>query len=503
VVDERWNVIHVSPSAARYFQQGGGTLARRMTDLVRPELRDELHALLQRAMDSPGPQLSPFVSVRFNGAPHRVAVLTQQRPAGEDARRDLLVTFLDAGEASTPSADIEHEPSGELVRSLREKLRMAEGRIDSMRDDHHLTTEDLRAANEELQSLNEEYRSTTEELETSKEELQSINEELHTVNNELKTKLEEVSRAHDDLENLMAATNVATLFLTPDLRIKRFTPQLGAIFKIKSRDVDRPIGDLKHTLDYDLEDDARRVLATVTAIEREARSDAGDTYVVRLGPYRTAGGRDADGVVVTFVNVSAITAAEEARRASEARLEEELNVMRRLHEMTLRVATAVHVRSALEQVLAAAVDLHKADFGTVQLLDAQTHRLATVVQQGFDRVTVGRVVPLDAEDAASQALRTGQVYQVEDVTTSGMNEPVRAAAAADGYRAVQSMPLISTSRQMVGALSVHFRDVHTFTERDRQLGDMLGRVAADLLQGRLQPERLEELNPALRQQTTE
>src|SRR4029453_6371838 len=130
-------------------------------------------------------------------------------------------------------------------------------------------------ANEELQSLNEEYRSTTEELETSKEELQSINEELHTVNQELKTKLEEVSRAHNDLENLMSATNVATLFLTPDLRIKRFTPQLGEIFKVKSRDRDRPIGDLKHTLDYDLEEDARRVLATVTPLEREVKGETG------------------------------------------------------------------------------------------------------------------------------------------------------------------------------------------------------------------------------------
>jgi two-component system, chemotaxis family, CheB/CheR fusion protein len=97
----------------------------------------------------------------------------------------------------------------------------------------------------------------------------------------------------------MAATNVATLFLTPDFRIKRFTPQLGDIFKVKSRDLDRPIADLKHTLDYDLEEDARRVLATVTPIEREVTSHSGQVYVVRLGPYRTAGKREIDGVVAS------------------------------------------------------------------------------------------------------------------------------------------------------------------------------------------------------------
>jgi two-component system CheB/CheR fusion protein len=269
VIDERWNVMHVSPTAARFFQQGGGTLARRLTDMVRPEIRDEVHPLLQRAADDPAPQLSAFFLVRFDGRSHKVALLVQQRPDGDDGRRDMLVTFLDAGVATIETPGID-EPSNELVRSLREKLRLAEQHVEGIQDDHHLTTEDLRAANEELQSLNEEYRSTTEELETSKEELQSINEELHTVNQELKVRLEEISRAHDDLENLMAATNVAILFLTADLRIQRFTPLLGEIFRVKSRDLGRPISDLKHTLDYDLEEDARRVLATVTSLEREA-----------------------------------------------------------------------------------------------------------------------------------------------------------------------------------------------------------------------------------------
>src|SRR5262249_44823169 len=44
MIDQRWNVLHVSPSASRFFQQSGGPLAQRITDLVRPELRDDLHA---------------------------------------------------------------------------------------------------------------------------------------------------------------------------------------------------------------------------------------------------------------------------------------------------------------------------------------------------------------------------------------------------------------------------------------------------------------------------
>jgi len=504
VIDERWNVLHVSPTAARFFQQGPGALAKRVTDLVRPEIRDEMHALLQRAMDDPAPQLSAFIPVRFDSVRHRVAALVQPRPHGEEGRRDILITFLDAGPA-TETPGIEQEPSNELVRSLRDKLRLAEQHADGMRDDHHLTTEDLRAANEELQSLNEEYRSTTEELETSKEELQSINEELHTVNNELKVKLDEVSRAHDDLENLMAATNVATLFLTADLRIKRFTPQLGEIFKVKSRDLDRPISDLKHTLDYDVEEDARRVLETLTPIERESRSAPGRRYVVRLGPYRTARGRDVDGVVVTFIDVSAIKDAEDALRRSEALLAFELDVMRRLHAMTLAVATAATMGEALDQVLAAAIDLHAADRGHVQLLDPDSHAMRVVAQQGFEPAFVERPAAVrdDDESVWGRALRMRQTVQVGDVSTDATFASYRAAAAEAGYQAVQSAPLIGANGTVVGVLSVHFRTPHSFTERDRQLGDVLGRVAADLIESRSQYESVQKLNEKLRLRTAE
>jgi two-component system CheB/CheR fusion protein len=235
---------------------------QRVTDLVRPELRDELHALLHRAFEGVDPQLSSFISVTFNGASRRVALLAQQRPQREGMGRQALITFLDAGVAASSPLSAEQEPTSELVRSLREKLRETEQRIESIRDDYYLTNEELRSTNEELQSLNEEYRSTTEELLISKEELQSINEELQTINQQLKLKLEEVSHANSDLENLMAATDVATLFLDRDCRISRFTPQLAEIFNVKPRDRERPISDLTHSLDYDaLEQDARSVLA--------------------------------------------------------------------------------------------------------------------------------------------------------------------------------------------------------------------------------------------------
>jgi two-component system CheB/CheR fusion protein len=270
LVDEDRNAVHLSPSVGRYLNPRGGRPTHVVTELVRAELAEELRVGLNCAFEQHERYLSPFMPVRFNDTLRLVAVLVQpvEVKAGEGPR--ALVILLEGGDAvQAETQGAERGASSELVASLREELRRAEQRLHAMRQDHSTAFEDLRAANEELQSLNEEYRSTTEELETSKEELQSVNEELQTVNHELKVKLEEVSRAHNDLENFMAATDIAMLFLDRQRCIKRYTPRMAEIINIKKHDRGRPIGDLTHNLDYDeLEEDARRVLHDLVPLER-------------------------------------------------------------------------------------------------------------------------------------------------------------------------------------------------------------------------------------------
>ena len=301
LVDEQWSVEHLSESAGRYLQARGGAPTQTITDLVRPELVDELRSALHRAFELREPCVSAFVPVRFNGTAQLVAVLVQPRPREESREQHVLVMFLEAGKAEARESTERTESSDSIVLGLRDKLRIAEQRLETMRQEHGLAYEDLRAANEELQSLNEEYRSTTEELETSKEELQSVNEELQTVNHELKMKLEEVSRANNDLENFMAATDIPMLFLDRSLGIKRYTAPLRQIFNVKAHDQGRPIGDLTHNMEYqDLERDAARVLHDLMPVERQVKLRTGEFLVVRIRPYRTAEDK-IDGVVVTFV----------------------------------------------------------------------------------------------------------------------------------------------------------------------------------------------------------
>jgi len=66
---------------------------------------------------------------------------------------------------------------------------------------------------------------------------------------------------------------------------------------------------------------------------------------------------------------------------------------------------------------------------------------------------------------------------------------------------VQSVPLQARDGRILGVLSIHYREPHAFSDRDRTLGDMLARQAADLIESRAQYEDVQRLNEALRRRT--
>jgi two-component system CheB/CheR fusion protein len=324
LVDESRRVIHLSENAGRYIMPSAGPLSGDAVDLVRPELRFELRSALNRVFEQQAPTLSLAILVRFNGSPLRVHLLV--KPTHETSTtepRSAVVVFIEGEALDDALLVADRQTSDETVRRLTEELELTQARLRTVREESESANEEVRAANEELQSINEEYRSTSEELETSKEELQSINEELQTVNSELKLKLEAISRAHSDLQNLVAATDIGTLFLDSSMRIKRFTDRVTELFSITAADEGRPITDFAHQLEYDnLITDARAVLTELTPIRREVRSHSGSWYDMRVRPYRTVEDK-IDGVVITFVDITERRQVEEALRLSEETLRQD------------------------------------------------------------------------------------------------------------------------------------------------------------------------------------
>ena len=194
------------------------------------------------------------------------------------------------------------EPENES-RPLRPQ-QISQGELQATIEELETSNEELKSANEELQANNEELQSTNEELESAKEELQSTNEELETVNSELLKKNQQLTKADDDLKILFSATDIGTVFLDNDLRIKRFTPTATEAFNLKPVDIGRSISDITCNLEYDdLAKDAGEVLDKLSRKELEIRSKRGKTYVMRIVPYRS-GENVIEGVVISFLDIS-------------------------------------------------------------------------------------------------------------------------------------------------------------------------------------------------------
>lgn len=237
----------------------------------------------------------------------------------------ILVLVEPVPAASEPDVDrvSVSQDSADRMRSLEDELQ-------NTRESLHATIEELQSSNEEQQSTNEELVASNEELQSTNEELQSVNEELQTVNEEYQKKIQELAEVAADLDNLLRSLEIGTLFLDRELRIRKFTPSIQSMVRLVEHDVGRSIEHFSTNLGPDFVDDATRVLEHNKPIEREIRNQGGEWVLMRVIPY-LAKSDTPQGVVVTFVDVTALKNAQEmTRMANEqlARANNELSLQR-------------------------------------------------------------------------------------------------------------------------------------------------------------------------------
>ncbi|GID08963.1 CheR family methyltransferase [Pseudomonas sp. 008] len=321
IVDTNADILHMSESAGHFLRHVGGELSRNLLTLILPELRLEIRTTLFQVQQSGLAVKSREVPIKREERRYKVSLEAQPYKDDESDGEFILVIFeeveVDPVQATaTPLLQTESQVLSNLERELqRTKLHLQDTIEQS-----EISSEELKASNEEMQAINEELRSATEELETSKEELQSINEELLTVNYELKTKVEETDKINDYLTNLIASTDIATVFVDRSMRIKWFTPRATDIFSMLPVDTGRSLLDITHRLHYDnLASDAASVFESLNMIEREVSSTDKHWYIARLLPYRSSEDR-IDGTVLTFIDITKRRAAEEELRLGEERM---------------------------------------------------------------------------------------------------------------------------------------------------------------------------------------
>ena len=208
-----------------------------------------------------------------------------------------------------------------LITEQQKELRTKDEYLQIIQEELETSNEELKSSNEEMQSINEELQSTNEELETSKEELQSINEELGTVNNELQTKVTDLSTANNDMNNLLAGTRIATVFVDQRLRILRFTPTAHIIINLIASDVGRPVAHIvSNLIGYkSLVSDIQNVLDTLHSKELEVQTINNKWYAMSMQPYRTLN-NVIEGAVISFIDITDIKKIQLELQDSETKL---------------------------------------------------------------------------------------------------------------------------------------------------------------------------------------
>jgi chemotaxis methyl-accepting protein methylase/transcriptional regulator with PAS, ATPase and Fis domain len=305
LVNGEGDILYISGRTGKYLEPAAGKVNMNIHAMARDGLREALMGVIHKVLRERQPICLNNLQVGSNGGTQIVNVTVQAIDKPEPLKDRVIIVFRDVS-AAPKSKRGRKTAANPAQDELRQELQQTREALQTSREEMHNSLEELKSSNEELQSSNEELQSTNEELTTSKEEMQSLNEELQTVNAELQSKVDDLTSVKNDMTNLLNSTEVATLFLDSEMKLRRFTPHATSVFKLMPSDIGRPFSHIVSDLDYpNLLQDALDVLNTLMFKEVQAGARDGRWFRVRVMPYRTLD-NVIDGVVITFIDISDI-----------------------------------------------------------------------------------------------------------------------------------------------------------------------------------------------------
>ena len=321
LVDLHGNIIHVFGDVGPYTRPLLGRPTVDLLDILVDELRIAAGAGIQRAAKERA--VVSYGGIRVGSEEDgQLVTVTARRVQGsrgnEESRAEHILVTVAPSEPIPLLPDGEQDDSNSVlpIESLdiseeaRERISALEYELRYTKEHLQATNEELETSNEELQATNEEMMASNEELQSTNEELHSVNEELYTVNSEYERKISELTRLTADMDNLLHSTDVGTVFVDKEARIRKYTPAVASTFSFIRQDIGRPIDHFAHRIrDPKMMDRIRSVLETGEGVEREVQNRAGDWLLMRILPYRTEDA-EMEGAVVTLVDVTQLKEAE-------------------------------------------------------------------------------------------------------------------------------------------------------------------------------------------------
>jgi two-component system CheB/CheR fusion protein len=433
LVNDVGELVHAFGGASKFLHLQDGRQGLDILELVKGELKTVLAGSLKRAQNLSKPITFRSVEVLDGAASGNYQVTIRPLRGKNQAVPHFLISFeapgVDGEGRTTPPAVLE------VSQVSHEQQSLLEAELKYTKENLQSVTEELESSNEELQAANEELLASNEELQSTNEELQSVNEELYSVNAEYQRKIADLTELANDMENLLASTDIGTVFLDAQLRIRNFTARAAEVFQLLPHDIGRPIENLTHSMDYPhLAADFRAVLSNGQPIEKELRDRNQRAFFARILPYRAKG--TVDGVVLTLIDVTGLKKAED----------ELFHERYLLNSLLASVPDAIYFKDARGRYIRA----NHALAARLGLTDPRQ----MVGKTGFELPDHAQALLVHQRD--DEVLRSGvaQHYQLEQRT------------GGDGLEAwdlVTRLPLADGEKQIVGIIGI-YRDV---TEQKR------------------------------------
>lgn len=317
MLDDKRNVMHIFGNANRYLKSSSGRFSGSLMSFLEGDIKVAIAAALIRASRELGKRimLENFLMSLSDGNTERTDVTVRAMGGHSKSSFVWFITFepksSDDGSGDDGQCDgVDADGQPETGDSNLNRTTVAEDAFTAMESELLYTKESLSATIEELETSNEELQATNEELVASNEELQSTNEELHSVNEELysvnaenQRKIGALEEMTDDVDNLLASTDIGTIFLDSELRVRKFTRAASSYIKLLPSDIGRDLTDFAtHIVCPNFYDKIRDVIQqgqTITENVATRNSDA--KVLVRILPYLSNG--IANGAIVNFIEL--------------------------------------------------------------------------------------------------------------------------------------------------------------------------------------------------------
>jgi two-component system CheB/CheR fusion protein len=350
LINESRQIIHYFGNVAEYLKMPQGRAENSILALAEDNLHIALSTSLQRADTTRQLVVTRNVRIRRGEGEFLIDLNVSPLP-DEKSHITHYHVYFERVRPTEPPLSAELSEDAEVVNfdvdnHFRQHVADLEMELQSTRESLQTTVEELQTSNEELQATNEELLASNEELQSTNEELHSVNEELYSVNSEFERKNIELKQLNNDHENLLASTDIGTVFLDRQLRIRKYNPAIAAFFKLMPQDIGRPIDHIAYHLSQQevMLADINRVLSNGIPVEQEEKTRDNTWLLKRIMPFRTETGQ-VEGVVITFTDITTIKTAE----LKVLRLNEELE--QNVEDRTSELKSEIQVRLQAEESL--------------------------------------------------------------------------------------------------------------------------------------------------------